>query len=83
MSGRQLFLPSWLATLAIVVISGIQVAFSTLPRYVRECHMAAAGSCRANGTGRARVSTAACSWSSRPIAAYQNIERTAEEELCT
>jgi cell division protein FtsL len=67
----------WLLAMAVVVVSGIQVAYST--HRVRQMHMAlqAAQDERDDALqeySRLQLELAA-------VAAYQNIERTAEEEL--
>ncbi len=67
----------WLLALVFVVLSGIQVAFST--EAVREQH-------RDLQTLQAELDAAAEEYSRlqlelATVAAYQNVERTAEEEL--
>jgi cell division protein FtsL len=67
----------WLVTVAILVASGIQVAFST--HRVRQLHMAlqdvqAERDDALQEYSRLQLELAA-------VAAYQNIERTAEERL--
>ena len=75
MSGRQFFF--WLLALTFVVASGIQVAFST--ETVREQHrdlqmLQAELDAAAEEYSRLQLELAT-------VAAYQNVERTAEEEL--
>jgi len=67
----------WLLALVIVVVSGIQVAFST--HRVRQMHMDLQVLQRARDNvleeySRLQLELAA-------VAAYQNVERTAEEQL--
>ncbi len=75
MTGRTFVL--WLIALAFVVISGIQVAFST--ETVREQHrqlqdLQAELDSASEEYSRLQIELAA-------VAAYQNVERTAEESL--
>ena len=75
MSGRQFFL--FVLALAFVVISGIQVAIAT--QEVRERHRALQAlqlelDRATDMYGRLQLELAA-------VAAYQNVERTAEESL--
>ncbi len=67
----------WLVTLVLVVVSGIQVAFST--HEVRQMHVALQSVQREQDKALAEYSRLQLELAA--VAAYQNIERTAEDEL--
>ena len=75
MTARTFFI--WLLVLTAVVISGVQVAFST--HRVRLMHMALQDVQRERDDALEEYSRLQLELAA--VAAYQNIERTAEEEL--
>ena len=70
-------LMAWFVSLVVLVISGVQVAFST--HQVRQKHVALQTVQREQDQALAEYSRLQLELAA--VAAYQNVERTAEEQL--